>query len=215
MPSLCSIHTLPSIFQQGQVKELARARHRPHSPAVRRDETLSCGMGWLAGTPNGVPIVWHGGDLAAGYHADTVLLPSVGSGPWGIVVLTNVNAMVAPATEDLKGIVWGVAGRIVGQQWPMVPQTSPMQYWVPVGFGAVMLLTMLVRLVLSARNVWRWRRYPSAGSVQGRAGAWRVGFPLLINAVPVAFFLLVLPRFVPGSLANLEFGQPDSSGYMP
>lgn len=179
-----------------------------HSPAVKMDEAAQYAMGWMVADVNGVHIVTHAGDLAAGYHADMVLIPNDGRGRWGIIVLTNANSMLAPVATKLKGVAWGVVSRITGRQIPPA-QPNYLQYWLSMGFGTTLLLAMLARLVWSARNALHWRRVPAERPVEGKLWAWRVGLPLLWDLGVVVLFLLGLPIIASVPLSNLEFWQPD------
>jgi CubicO group peptidase (beta-lactamase class C family) len=179
-----------------------------HFPAAALGNGGYYAMGWMVGSPNGVPVITHSGGTAQ-YRSDMIVIPRGQWGRWGVVVLTNANTLLAPAGLAQANIVWGVTDRITGEVLPLPELPPAEQYWQPIQVGAGLLLLMLIRLIWAAWNIWRWRRHPPARPARGGTLAWRVGFPLLCDAAVVAFFLAGLPRLILVLPRLVELYQPD------
>jgi CubicO group peptidase (beta-lactamase class C family) len=174
-----------------------------HGAAREGDSDIYYGMGWNAGSHDGIDAVWHEGDTN-GYQSFMVLLPDA---RWGFVLLSNVNNI--PATQRFEEIGWGIANLLTGG----IPKTEHVRdqvitYAVFVGLVAVQLLGMARTAALLAR----WRREPSTRPTGLAATVGRLGLPSAANLLWGLLIFVWLPmQFAPVEI--LTWAVPDI-GYL-
>jgi CubicO group peptidase (beta-lactamase class C family) len=187
-----------SILSPDGVAEL----HRPVAPIGTGDRYA---MGWVVGTRNGVPVIWHGGDTA-NFHADVVLVPER---QWGIVILDNVNNALIQAEE------LGKVGRIAAGVTRMASGSQPADdvlsvntfYWI---FDALALLLLILQTwsllrILRRRSAIQESLVPHKRFLYWLPLSWELALPcgiivLLIGLlktfdVPLSLLVLYAPDF--------------------
>ncbi len=171
------------------------------SQATGFDEA-AYGLGWYAGTRDGVPVVAHPGDLPT-YHADIQLLPE---DQVGIVLLMNANNRLT--SERMRAMVDGVTSLLLGRQpAPVETGTSVLMlvFQIVVGLALVQLGVM----GWSLRTIRRWAREPMRRPQGVVAVLWHVLVPLGFHLLLALLFLVGLPLLLNLPLALLVESTPD------
>jgi CubicO group peptidase (beta-lactamase class C family) len=163
------------------------------------------GMGWGQGTLNGVPIVFHSGDIST-FHADIMLAPE---GRWGVIVLMNGQTTLQTMTGDerIEAIAPGVVGLLHGQQ----PPAQPVSYGIWLVY-AVLLLLVAIQIAGMGRSILllqRWRVRPVQRPARRRAVLRRIGLPLALNLAWGLAILAGIPALAKVSLQHLSYDLPD------
>ena len=170
-----------------------------HKPAalMTQDPATFYAMGWMVGSLNGSPAVFHDGDTA-NFHSDMALLPQ---GRWGIMVLINVNGAVPNlAGGAYDSILAGIVSILNGQQPPSTLNLGDLSLLI----DAVIVVVVAGALWSCSRLLWRWRVPPKPQSLVWirLVGAAEMVFPpmLLLSlpaivGIPWAVMLLYLPDF--------------------
>jgi hypothetical protein len=166
-----------------------------HTQSTGFDEA-AYGLGWYAGTRDGVPVVAHPGDLPT-YHADIQLLPEE---QMGIVLLTNANNRLTG--ERMRALIDGVTSLVLGRQPAPVESGGSVLvliFQIVVGLALVQLGV----IAWSMRTIRRWAREPMRRPQGVVAVIWHVLVPLLFHLLLALIFLVGLP------LALLGESMPD------
>jgi CubicO group peptidase (beta-lactamase class C family) len=167
-----------------------------HRPPVDADEDSSYGMGWISGTINDVPMVWHDGSNP-NFHANLILIPN---GRWGIVVLENVEGLLQ--NGRLSGIANGVASLVAGRQ-PQVVTTEPFLWALYlVALGLTFLAVVGMGWSVMTRRHWQYQLVKKR-SWRGRFVS--MGPPLLLNLLLAVLLLVVLPWLFKAPLLGLTY----------
>jgi len=145
-----------------------------HAPAILMGGNDHYAMGWVVGTMDEIPAVWHGGTDVSNL-AMLILMPERGL---GVVLLSNAGGFVQASQVDqmARGVVSLLNGK------PPVPISLPIAsiflYW-------IILLTPLL-MILGIAYSWRYWRNKGVGHILltvilygGVALLWLFGVPLL------------------------------------
>jgi CubicO group peptidase (beta-lactamase class C family) len=175
-----------------------------HRPAAAAENPFSFysdsryAMGWVASQTNGVPSVWHNGDLLD-FHAHVILVPD---GQWGIVLLTNGQNELQGARIERIGV--GVMSLLVGREPPPIENSLLMTILV-VGLGACVL--QILGIARSMVLLRRWRTTP-ARRPRGAVGVvLRVGLPLALSLLWALVTLLIVPQVLETPLTLLVYND--------
>jgi CubicO group peptidase (beta-lactamase class C family) len=171
-----------------------------HTPAILMGGNDHYAMGWVVGTIDGVPAVWHGG-TDVGNLSMLILMPDHGS---GVVLLSNAYGFVQSTQVDqiAKGVVSLLNGK---SPTPVsLPFSSRFLYW-------TILLTPLL-MILGIAYSWRRWRNKGAGHILltvllygGVALLWLFGVPLM--TAPIWSVLRIWsPEFAYGLIAAAALG---------
>jgi hypothetical protein len=125
--------------------------HQPQA-AIPEQQGMAAAMGWRMEEFAGERVLQHGGEVS-NYRADMLIVPGHGI---GVVVLANANNSLV-AQLHLDQIAPGVLRLLLGQ--PEAEKRLP--------FAAFTLLVKSVVLLLSAGQVWAWRRLLSGRPTPG------------------------------------------------
>jgi CubicO group peptidase (beta-lactamase class C family) len=164
------------------------------------------GMGWVSGTINGLPIVYHTGDTP-NFYSYMALLPRCKT---GFILLLNGNDGLRP--ERVQGIGPSIASLLSGGE-PLPRSASGVQMTVL----TVTLAIIGMQLLGMARSGWVVRRWIKGPARRPRGWA-RVTWHLLPSLVVNTLWGLVALRFIPmiiggGSLSDLIVFVPEL-GYL-
>jgi hypothetical protein len=155
-------------------------------------------MGWVASQTNGVPSVWHNGDLLD-FHAHVILVPD---GQWGIVLLTNGQNELQAARIERIGV--GVMSLLVNREPPPL-EDSLLMTILAIGLGVWVL--QILGMARSAVLLRRWRGVP-ARRPRGQAGMLlRVGLPLVLSLLWALVALLIVPQVLETPLRLLVYND--------
>jgi CubicO group peptidase (beta-lactamase class C family) len=165
-----------------------------HRGAARiGDSDVYYAMGWNAGSIDGMPAVWHGGDTF-GYQSYMILLTDA---HWGAVMLANMNDI--SANGRFAEIAAGVLDLLVG-----LPPKRDHVHDSTVVHAIVFLIVAIQALGItrSSRLIGRWQREPDRRPRGSVAYALRIGLPSLVNLAWGALMIVVIPL----TFAPLEIG---------
>ncbi len=142
------------------------------------------GMGWNAGSVEGLNAVWHAGDTNS-FQSFMVLLPDR---QWAFALLSNVNNI--PAERRFEEIGWGIAQLLTGG----TPKTthaldSTWTYLVFFCVVAVQILGMARTLVL----LRRWQQEPASRPSGPSAAIRRIALPSIMNLAWGLLIFFALP----------------------
>ena len=101
----------------GQSLVSAQSIAAMHKGVVNTGTGGSYGMGWLANTLNGTPIVLHDGD-SLNMHTYMILVPSSG---WAVEIIANSDSIPALLGEPVGATAKGVVSMLVGRSAPATP----------------------------------------------------------------------------------------------
>ena len=143
--------------------------HRPAAVISQTGDHYA--MGWVVGSLNGVPVLWHGGDTA-NFHADMVIVPR---DQLGIVVLTNVNNGLIQLEQlgKMGRIIAGVTNLLMGHQPSDAVLSVQMVYFI---FDVVVLLLSTLQIWSLVLVLRHWRQPLQQRSLKR---LWLVFLPLL------------------------------------
>jgi len=150
------------------------------------------GMGWLADTVAGAPVLWHTGAVA-NFHGDMLVIPSRG---WGVVQLANVNNFLLE--DQLSGDIQRIAALLLGYEPPPRSwRTFRLMYAIVVAIGLAWASWRIAQIVelrhwrgalsrvsesLPASPRERPHRHPSGALIDpGVSIGLHVGIPLLLG----------------------------------
>ena len=146
-----------------------------HAPAIRIGEGMHYAMGWAAGTVNGTPAVFHGGN-DPGNQSMLTLLPESRS---GVILLSNANGFVQ--SHQVEGITTNVAGMLTGK--PPVPVSPPFHisflYW-------TILLTPLLLILGIVYSLRYWRN----------KGTGHIFLTVIVYGTSSVFLLVGVPQLI-------------------
>jgi CubicO group peptidase (beta-lactamase class C family) len=156
-----------------------------HRPAVQISTTdTSYAMGWQVGPVNGIPAVWHQGEVY-NYHANVVLVPESRR---GVVVLINAqNSLDLFFGDRMRAIGEGVTSLLEARE----PSPPPSNTAIFLVYGFVLGVVVLqVRGLIRSVDGLRQGRVP-----RGRVGPrWRIGLALALSLGWALSILVLLPR---------------------
>jgi CubicO group peptidase (beta-lactamase class C family) len=182
-----------SILSPAGIVEL----HRP--PAEPAEGESAYAMGWEAGSINGTPAVWHGGDTFS-FMSFMLLMPAEG---WGVVLLAN--AVNIPETFRFQAIAPDVINLLAGRQPIVEPDRNLlMVYSILLGLVAFQIVGMIRSVVLFRR----WRGQPQHRPAGWLGKGWHIGLPFVLNLAWALFILVGIPQLF-GPLLALRLGLPD------
>lgn len=168
-----------------------------HQPAAEsKDPPAFYAMGWFVSELNGVPTVWHWGDVPT-HRAMVILAPGK---DWAVVLLMNVSTAIT--AKDFDTIAPGVLSLLDGRDPP--PVGPNLMYLGVLCFAAVVLALQIFGMVRSASQLLRWRSDPGGRSL--RTG--RVVVRLAVDLGLVAL-VLAIPHLLQVPLRTLLLFQPD------
>ncbi len=159
-----------------------------HAPAIATSPEANYAIGWNAGTVDGMPAVWHGGNLG-NFSAFIILTPDLES---GIVLLANASGY--EQYDQIAQVALGVHSMLNGK--PAAPVVSPpfyfrFLYW-------AILLTPLIQL-LGIVLGWQNRQ---------RIKGWGVLLTVVLNLGAI-LLLFGLSQLIPFSLPSMLVFFPD------
>ncbi len=161
---------------------------------------MAAAMGWRMQEFAGERVLQHGGEVS-NYRADMLIMPGHGI---GVVVLANANNGLV-AQLHLDQIAPGVLRLLLGQ--PEAEKRLP--------FAAFTLLVKSVVLLLSAGQVWAWRRLLSGRSNTRRPRMKRAIFTALVGDLLAPLLLLWgVPRWSRSPRSLLRQYVPDLSSWL-
>jgi CubicO group peptidase (beta-lactamase class C family) len=161
-----------------------------HKPAVPQGgPDTFYGMGWFVGPVNGIPAIYHQGEVF-NFHANMILLPE---SQWGVLVLMNAENSMDDITARFRmtSIANGVSSLLVGQQVPPPPSNTII---------AVVYVILLGVIVVQAAGIIR----SAAALRRGRLPRgpfdprWQMGLALALNLIWALLILIVLPKLFLG-----------------
>jgi len=170
-----------------------------HRGAARvGDGDVYYAMGWNAGSLDGMPAVWHGGDTF-GYQSFMALLTDAG---WGAVMLANKNDI--PSNVRFAEILTGALDLAIGRP-PKADHANDSAIIHAIVFAIVALQAL--GMMRTTRLLAVWRRDPAQRPLGTPALLGRFVLPSLTNAVWGGLILIVVPlTFAP--LAVVALGTP-------
>jgi CubicO group peptidase (beta-lactamase class C family) len=159
-----------------------------HAPTVATGPDANYAIGWNSGTVDGMPTVWHGGNLG-NFAAFVIMTPDLES---GIVLLANISGY--ETYDQIAQVALGVNSLLNGR--PAAPIVKPpfyfrFLYW-------AILLTPLLQ-ILGIVIVWRKRQ-----SIKG----WVVILVVILN-LAVVFLFFSLAQLIPFPLSSMLVFFPD------
>lgn len=155
-----------------------------HRPAAKAKGDQYYGMGWMIGSTDGVPALYHEG-TTANFYSIVMIAPEAG---WGIVVLTNAINMLGASTSSR--IAPAVMNLLLGRQPPDAGLSFGTLYLV-VDIVILVLTAFLIRSVVSLP---RWRKRLVERRPRGLLGLlWRVILPIAGDFVGPFILLIFLP----------------------
>ena len=159
-----------------------------HAPAVAIGPDANYAIGWNSGTVEGMPTIWHGGNLG-NFAAFVIMTPDLES---GIVLLANISGY--ETYDQIAQVALGVHSLLNGRlAAPIVkpPFYFRFLYW-------AILLTPLLQ-ILGIVIVWRKRQ-----SIKG----WVVILVVILN-LAVVFLFFELAQLIPFPLSSMLVFFPD------
>lgn len=198
-----------------------------HRPAAAFNSDSWYGMGWRIGPINGIPSIWHSGNLPH-FQTCMVLVPA---GRWGIVVLAN--AANALRDHAAIGISTGITSLLMDREPPSTNTLGPGMLGLAIAVGIAALLALEVREFAKLRQLRLQlsRRGPGSLVLVPRfilPVAWEGALPLALLVgipwlfVPWSFVVQSVPdvgcgliailavRFVRGVIRVLAFASAES-----
>jgi CubicO group peptidase (beta-lactamase class C family) len=164
------------------------------------------GMGWVSGTMNGLPIVYHTGDTP-NFHSYMALLPRCKT---GFILLLNGNDGLRP--ERVQGIGPSIASLLSGGE--SLPRSAS---GVQMTALIVTLAILGVQLLGMARSGWvvrRWIKEPGRRPRGWARVTWHLLPSLIINTLWGLVALMFIPMIIGGgSLSALIVFVPEL-GYL-
>jgi CubicO group peptidase (beta-lactamase class C family) len=161
-----------------------------HHPAVPQGgPDTFYGMGWFVGPVNGIPAIYHEGEVF-NFHANMILLPE---SQWGVMVLMNAENSLDDFTARFRmtSIANGVSSLLVGQQVPPPPSNTGMVLVYGLVLGVIVLQVFgIIRSAVGLRRGQLPRGWFGPG--------WQIGISLALNLVWALFILIVLPKLFAG-----------------
>jgi CubicO group peptidase (beta-lactamase class C family) len=159
-----------------------------HAPAVAIGPDTNYALGWNAGTVDGMPTIWHGGNVG-NFAAFIIMTPDLES---GIVLLANISGY--ETYDQIAKVALGVHSLLNGR--PAAPIVKPpfyfrFLYW-------AILLTPLLQ-ILGIVIVWRKRQ-----SIKG----WVVILVVILN-LAVVFLFLGLAQLIPFPFSSMLVFFPE------
>ncbi len=179
-------------------------------PAIREGASETFwGMGWEAGSTNGIPTLKRPGD-GLNFQAEVILVPE---GRWGIVLLKNAQNAADGifGAKRIQRIAIGVTSLLTGRQPPEPGSNLFLLILYGVALGATSLV--LIGIVRSIAAFRRWRAQPEKRPRGWRAMVRYIGVPLVLNVGWGLFTLIVPTQIVHVPLQGLLLLMPDL-GYL-
>ena len=172
--------------------EAIQAMHTPNQGAFYA-------RGWIKGTVNGVPAIFHGG-VVSNYQSFVAFDPEKG---WGAVVLMNVRSVLA--TSIPRQVAQNVVSLIAAKSPRPLSGLSFTQRYLLVDLAFLLWMAILVRALYA---LWQTYREPARGPREANA-IRRVRIFTLIGTVsmPLATILFV-PLFFDVRLGRMLTNEP-------
>lgn len=165
----------------GQSLVSAQSIAAMHEGVVNTGTGGSYGMGWLANTLNGTPIVLHDGD-SLNMHTYMILVPSSG---WAVEIIANSDSIPALLGEPVGATAKGVVSMLMGRSAPATPS--------PVAIYTVFDLLVLAVIAFQLWSLIRALRQqpnlrPGWSSVLRRMVV-PIGWRVVAAAIPLGLLL--------------------------
>jgi len=141
-------------------------------------------FGWVRGEFGGVQALFHEG-AAEGYYSVVVIEPD---SSYGVVVLSNVNNMLAAPAKDVAA---GILGYLVNR----TPLTLSHQFWQMYAVIDIAVLLVTGLLIWSLTRLTRWSKKLAAKRPRG-FGGWtgRLALPFLAEFIVPYVVWVFLPQ---------------------
>lgn len=161
------------------------------------------GMGWVIGSVDNLPVIWHNGDTGR-FHATLIMAPER-----SLAVILLANASGFEYLFEVDEIAKGVLNLLDGQAPPEPPLSHAfyrITYW------GILLLPLL--FMLSIARGWRhWRRGDFSALAKlphsRRRQMWRILWMLVPNLSVAAFFLVGMPKLTGLPHSAIRILYPD------
>jgi CubicO group peptidase (beta-lactamase class C family) len=156
--------------------------HAPAAPTGAGWEPHTAyAMGWYNGTINGVPAIYHGGDIL-NFHSDIFIEPQ---NHWGAVILMNADGIVAElaALEDIRT---GMVNLLAGHEPPATGLSVSTVYLII--DGLLVLITALVLFSMLRLPRWSKRFEQRSGHRLLRVClrlVWELALPAVLLIAPI------------------------------
>lgn len=180
-----------------------------HRPAAEMSPNLSYAMGWVAETADEEVMLWHNGGTP-NFYSFMALLPDK---KLGVVFLANaIDLFVA---NQFDAIPRGVIALLGGEE-PEVAIDASFHPSLSIALIGVLplFLLQLCWIGFSAALRRPWSRTAMHAPVVWTKEAWRIGLPLLLNAVWVFGVLVYLPAAQGGTLPVMLLYVPDAGSIL-
>jgi Beta-lactamase len=186
------VYQTTSVLSPAGVREL-------HRPGVPPERGTSYAMGWYVGPVNGIPAIYHQGEVY-NHHANVVLVPESRR---GVVVLMNAqNSLDLLVADRMKAIADGVTSLPEGREPPPPPSNTAIFLIYAFVFAVIVLQ---VRGMIRSVGALRQGRLP-----RGRIGTrWRIGLSLAVSLAWALLILVLVPRQLGPPLLVLARPIPD------
>ncbi len=143
------------------------------------------GMGWYQATLNGIPVVYHEGEVVT-FHTDMILVPSAG---WGVELIANASSFTVSVPNSIDLTAQGVISMLMGRSAPFTP--SPVDTYI--------VFDLLI-VVLVAFQIWSLVRVVSKPAPAAQPGmGWvlrhivgPMGWRLVVALAPCVVVFVVL-----------------------
>ncbi|WP_142384737.1 serine hydrolase domain-containing protein [Bacillus sp. M6-12] len=177
-----------------------------HKPAVKAPifgEDSYYGMGWVNSSTNGIPTIWHSGEVP-NYHSTMIMVPDHN---YGIILLANMNNSIL-TSGLIEKIASGIT-EIMASQEPGKINSSAFYQTYAIMYAVLLIIIILMGLHI--KNIKSWKN----SFLNRKLGFFKLYIqPLFFNFLLPSFILFQLPQLLGFTWPFLLDFVPDASGFL-